>query len=232
LRRVWDQGAGLHGSPFGFDGFLWAAERCHPSTIVSDTASSSSSARPLLFILLVVLALTAYYGVRLWTASAPAPHNGDVWQERPLAETDLPPWEQPLPDGAVEPPPVQPEFDVQVELRREGLRNAIYFQIRERHGFLADGVYVHFWHQHQDPETGEWIRDSEPIEFLCRYRLEFGGSLTDNTVLTDLEASEIPDLGTSENWAAHVVAVKRVAARAFTPMDDQAASGPTDESEP
>jgi len=180
---------------------------------LAEADKQTTSLRPLLFILLALLAAVALYALNQRRAheQAPLAADEDGWTVRD--PKDLPPWERPLPEGSVD-PPVHEEFDVQVEFRHEGPRNVVYFFITERHGFLADGVYVDFWHQHQDPDTGEWVQDSPPISFLCRQRLEFGGSLTDNTTLTELELEEIhTDLGASENWAARVPGCRRIKAR-------------------
>ncbi|HEY3243928.1 MAG TPA: hypothetical protein VGM03_11315 [Phycisphaerae bacterium] len=178
---------------------------------MAEASHPSSTGARFLILLVALIAVVTYAVIRLRTAPN-APREEEDLSSMP-ATAALPPWEQPDPPNSRN-PDVTPEFDLQVELHREGPRNVLYFYITERHGFLADGILVEFWHQRLDPATGEWIQDGTKIGYQCRGRLDFGGSLVENTTLTELEMSEVGDVGTSENWQARVAACLRVKARA------------------
>ena len=100
-------------------------------------------------------------------------------------------------------PPTRPEFDVGIELVREGPKQLIQFTVTERHGWFADTIYVEYWYEEPD-EDGQWHRVGNSIEFLCRKYLDFGSTLVDRTVLYDVEFPELESFGTVENWRARV----------------------------
>lgn len=109
-------------------------------------------------------------------------------------------------------PDVPPEFDVAVELRRVGVRDALYFTITERHGWYADHLYVEFWHRKKD-ENGEWQRVGDSLTYLCRKYLDFGATLVDDTTPQFHEFPELDeDMGTSENWRARISNYSKVLA--------------------
>ncbi len=129
-------------------------------------------------------------------------NNSKVNSYVPPDEPDkTPPYIDPNATGVE--PDSPPEYNVEVEIRREGPQTNIYFTLSEAHGWYTDTVYVEFWYVQED-DDGEWRQIGDPISYMFHHYLPFGETIVEHTVLYDIEFPELDDWGTTENWRARV----------------------------
>ncbi len=98
-------------------------------------------------------------------------------------------------------------FHVDVEPKTSGAQHRLEFTVSELNGWGAKGVYIKFWHQVMNEESGEWEPDPAftPVTFMSKLPLQFGEPLIYETALTSIEMNELNgDFGPAEEWAAEV----------------------------
>lgn len=159
----------------------------------------------------IVLALVAV-GLAIYLFTRPKTET--TTSSIPVHVTQTPYWEDELPPNMkLLSPDRRPKFNVVCERVMTTAQNTLAFHITEQHGFAADGVRIRFWYQELDEDTGEWVPKGSKVDHVARKRLEFNGTLVEQTALLDIEYQELKiDLAatTSENWKAEVVQWARV----------------------
>ncbi len=161
--------------------------------------------KALIAVLLVAVGIAVAYS--LYTKDAPVHPPADKSQNLPI-------WRQPLPAGTVPVPAEQVKLNVRIERRDQGDRHEVVFYINEEHGYLVDGIRLHFWYRFKDEDTGEWIDDINRVEHFVRDRLEFNETLVTSTTL---RKPDYPGLGvdvmttTTDDWGVAVVNFERAA---------------------
>ncbi len=150
-------------------------------------------------VLVVLVVATVFLGGNLLLREEPDP--------RPPVPPPLPP-EIPFArsEGGVE--TEEPAtFHVDVEPKISGAQHRLEFTVSELNGWCADGVYIKFWHQVQNEESGEWESDPgfTPVIFMSKDPLPFGEPLVYETTLTGFEMDQLNnEFGQAEEWAAEV----------------------------
>jgi hypothetical protein len=148
----------------------------------------------ILILIVLMLGAAAFIGYRVMNTPRQAPvDDGLIQNQDQQAYT--------IPDGV--PPEGDPEFECSIEITREGNQNIMYMSVREIHGWWAENLYVNFWHRSQDPDTGEWERDTRVISHLLRQPVPFNDTYTDRVVIVDTDHEGV-EVGTSENWECEV----------------------------
>lgn len=102
-----------------------------------------------------------------------------------------------------EEPPEQAEFDVRVEVDPSGEKSRLFFYITEKHGYYVEEPYLTLWHVAK-PGLGLDDTDLEVrhiVSDVMRANETFKGCVD----ITPTELLNVGgDIGTDQNWAAHV----------------------------
>lgn len=160
--------------------------------------SGGSLGRPLVYILLVVLAALgiAYTQKDKW-ASKPEPlEDPDSLPVDPgIAEMQTPLSERPL---AGEEPEADPKFNVQIELDTNSGSGVMHFTLIEEHGYYVEAPQIRFW---KKGDERNFIEQPYENRFLTA-----GGSLRLKFSFTPFELADKfkNDLGTADDWEASV----------------------------
>lgn len=158
---------------------------------------------PRLIILIVLAGGMAVYLATRTTAPAEEPLARIGADGHPLGETDVatvPLRDRPL-DG--EEPSERAEFDVRVEVDPSGMKTRLFFYITEKNGYYVESPKLMIWHM---AEPGLELRDTRLriphiINDFIRANETFKGCVD----VVPAELTRIGgDIGTNENWAAHV----------------------------
>lgn len=158
---------------------------------------------PRLIILILLAGGMAVYLATRSTAPAEEPLARLGAEGIPIGETDesmVVLSKRPL-EG--EEPSEPAEFDVRVEVDPTGLKNRLFFYITEKHGYYVEEIELTLWHV---AEPGLEFEDTDLrvphfINDFIRANATFVGCV-------DVVPAELVrvggDIGTDENWAAHV----------------------------
>lgn len=158
----------------------------------------------LISILAMVLGVVAYFTL--------AGKSTTTEESQPVAASNVPIWEQPIPDGTKLVTEGLARINVKLVRRDEGNRNWMDFHITEEHGYMVDGITIRFWYQFKDEESGDLIADTHTVDYFVKNRLEPNATLVESTPLLDIEFSHLGTampVSTSDNWVAQVVAFSR-----------------------
>lgn len=115
-------------------------------------------------------------------------------------EAMVPVWNQPL---AGEEPSERAEFDVRVEVDPSGRKTRLFFYITEEHGYYVESPNLTLWHV---AEPGLELDDTNlRVPYIINDFIRANETYKGCVDVVPAELANVgDDIGTDQNWAAHV----------------------------
>lgn len=160
--------------------------------------------RPLLIILVCCAMLMLVYRLAYHNptpaSTTVAADDADV--EIYLQPANPPQWVQDPPDGEIPGGPA--DIEISHEVRVDGAHTRLHVFLRETHGWWVDRIYITFWYQDVDVETGELTSYKLTNEFIPA-AIEFGETLEHSFVIYETDLPLGMPKGTTENWGVEIL---------------------------
>ncbi len=175
----------------------------HRGSSANGVSRGADGMSPRLIILIVLAGGMAVYLATRTTAPAEEPLARIGADAHPLNETDdatVPLEDRPL-EG--EEPSERAEFDVRVEVDPSGRKTRLFFYITEKHGYYVESPNLTLWHI---AEPGLELYDTNlRIRYIINDFIRANETYKGCVDVVPAELVRVgDDIGTDENWAAHV----------------------------